>query len=132
MKTSPCILNSYLAFCTDTIFSLDPGKFHKALDQFESSLSLVVEIHETLGIQMPDEILGANNLMLIAKVTKLECQVLGILGELADKPIKLKRAYNNIWDQTPENVWLKTHSTITQLVEKYASKAAAAKKAKVG
>ena len=88
-------------------------------------------VHELFGKNFPDAMAKLLETINQSRITKLECRILGILSKCADKPIKLKRAYNNIWDQTAAHIWQGLHNVCQQVVEQYATKAAAAKKAKV-
>ena len=74
---------------------------------------------------------AAQGVLTDATVTKLEGQILGTLAELQDKPLKLKRAMSQVFNNTPPAVWSKLHATVTKVVEQIVT-VAAAKKAKAG
>ena len=102
-----------IAFATDTIFTTEASKFHEALAALQPSCDTLKSIFDLFDLPINDTLTNARASLLVGTATKLECQVIAILAELAEKPVKLKRAFTNIYDQTDAAVWSKLHTTIT-------------------
>ena len=120
------------AFVVEAVFTFDPAKFHLAIDGLEKAFDRIIKVYELFSLVKRQAVIDAETVFNRARVTKLETQVIGILHEMAEKPVRLKRAFNNVYENTPDHVWTACHPILTGCVEKYASKVAAAKKSKAG
>ena len=76
------------------------------------------------------ELIAAEALHLSSSITKMEGQTLGLLTELIDKPVRLKREIVKIFAGTPSDIYDDAHLLVRQLIESFVPPAT--KKAKLG
>ena len=104
-----------IAFATDKIFTTELSNFHETLGALQPSCDTLKSIFDLFDLSPNSAYAAARAALVIGTTTKIECQAIAILAELADKPVKLKRVFTNIYDQTDAAVWSKLHKTITKI-----------------
>ena len=109
------------AFCADTIFTTVPQPFHDALLAAENSMHKSVNTFEMLSKSETATMRDAGDVLSLAYVSRMEGQVCGIIAELNEKPVRLKREMKKTYDNTDAKVWEKLHKVIQDVITQYAT-----------
>ena len=110
-------LVEFHAFLVKTFFTYDPRSFQKVFDSATQAMSAAEAVFAVFGRPESKNLDAAAEIMLQAQVNDFEGMICGRIDEFRGASVRLKREFTALYDNTPNDVWTATHTSLQIIVE---------------